>query len=270
MRMYAYAHSLTLTYTHSGGKFYYCSDPSVVDKASCSGSFTSDSGPALRVWRNPPQNFDNIGESMLTMFQIATLSSWSNIAYMAVDANNEPEMPPIYNNNPVYVFFFIGFIIICSFFTLNLFVGVVIDNFNRLKQEYDGSALLTEEQMKELKTEKLIRTLKINPDDTPPFSREWAMGGCLKTTGLRLMAYKIVKHGSFDAVVMGFILANTLTMAMVYDGMSDAYESVLDGFNLLFASIFLLEAILKITGLHFMPYWAKPWNKFGMCGEHSA
>jgi hypothetical protein len=26
-----------------------------------------------------------------------------------------------------------------------------------------------------------------------------------------------------------------------------------------------VEAVLKITGLHFMPYWAKPWNKFGTC-----
>ena len=33
-----------------------------------------------------------------------------------------------------------------SFFALNLFVGVVVDNFNRIRAEQDGSATMTSSQ----------------------------------------------------------------------------------------------------------------------------
>lgn len=42
-------------------------------------------------------------------------------------------MQPIRDNAPGWVFFFIAFMIVGSFFVMNLFVGVVIDNFNRMK-----------------------------------------------------------------------------------------------------------------------------------------
>ena len=38
--------------------------------------------------------------------------------------------------------YFVVFIILGAFFILNLFIGVIIDNFNRLKQQYeDGVGL---------------------------------------------------------------------------------------------------------------------------------
>ena len=42
--------------------------------------------------------------------------------------------------------YFYAFVTIGSFFATNLFVGVVIDKFSRLKCEFDGSVLLTKEQ----------------------------------------------------------------------------------------------------------------------------
>ena len=46
-------------------------------------------------------------------------------------------------------FYFVIFIVCGSFFTLNLFIGVIIDNFNALKKKYEGGVLemfLTESQ----------------------------------------------------------------------------------------------------------------------------
>jgi voltage-gated sodium channel type IV alpha len=45
--------------------------------------------------------------------------------------------------------YFVVFVLFGSFFVLNLFVGVIIDNFNRLKKEYESGAVglfLTESQ----------------------------------------------------------------------------------------------------------------------------
>lgn len=38
-------------------------------------------------------------------------------------------------------FFFVVFIIVGSFFTLNLFIGVIIDNFNRLKKQVSAKLI---------------------------------------------------------------------------------------------------------------------------------
>ena len=44
-------------------------------------------------------------------------------------------MQPEYENNVVAYCYFVAFIVVGSFFVLNLFVGVIIDNFNTLKQK---------------------------------------------------------------------------------------------------------------------------------------
>lgn len=45
------------------------------------------------------------------------------------------DLQPKYENNLVAYCFFVAFIVVGSFFVLNLFVGVIIDNFNTLKQK---------------------------------------------------------------------------------------------------------------------------------------
>ena len=45
------------------------------------------------------------------------------------------DMQPKFENTFVAYLFFLVFIFVGSFFTLNLLVGVIIDNFNRLKKE---------------------------------------------------------------------------------------------------------------------------------------
>ena len=43
--------------------------------------------------------------------------------------------------SPPPVWMFIGYV-----FAINLFVGVVVDNFSRMQKETDGTALMTQEQ----------------------------------------------------------------------------------------------------------------------------
>lgn len=44
----------------------------------------------------------------------------------------------MYNNATSYYLFFVLFIIVGSFFTLNLFIGVIIQNFNMQKKKVNG------------------------------------------------------------------------------------------------------------------------------------
>ena len=86
----------------------------------------------------------------------------------AVDCREIDENPD-YEASKYNYFYFVIFIVCGSFFTLNLFIGVIIDNFNALKKKYEGGVLemfLTESQknyytaMKKLgrkKPQKVIR-----------------------------------------------------------------------------------------------------------------
>lgn len=57
---------------------------------------------------------------------------------------------PIRETNIYMYLYFVFFIIFGSFFTLNLFIGVIIDNFNEQKKKAGGSLemFMTEDQKK--------------------------------------------------------------------------------------------------------------------------
>lgn len=67
----------------------------------------------------------------------------------AIDSRQEDEQPMDEVNIYSYLYF-VFFIIIGSFFTLNLFIGVIIDNFNEQKKKAGGTVemFMTEDQKK--------------------------------------------------------------------------------------------------------------------------
>lgn len=58
----------------------------------------------------------------------------------AVDARGVHKQPQREANLYAYIYFVI-FIVCGSFFTLNLFIGVIIDNFNMLKKKVSNKTI---------------------------------------------------------------------------------------------------------------------------------
>uniref|UniRef100_A0A8C2H4N0 Sodium channel protein n=1 Tax=Cyprinus carpio TaxID=7962 RepID=A0A8C2H4N0_CYPCA len=99
-------------------------------------------------WTKVKVNFDNVGAGYLALLQVATFKGWMEIMYAAVDSRSVEEQPIKENSLYMYLYFVI-FIIFGSFFTLNLFIGVIIDNFNQQKRKIRGQDIfMTEEQKK--------------------------------------------------------------------------------------------------------------------------
>ncbi|XP_029813807.1 sodium channel protein type 5 subunit alpha-like [Manacus vitellinus] len=99
-------------------------------------------------WTNSPVNFDDVGMGYLALLQVATFKGWMDIMYAAVDSRQINEQPKFEASLHMYIYFVV-FIIFGSFFMLNLFVGVVISNFNQQRKKISGKDLfLTEEQKK--------------------------------------------------------------------------------------------------------------------------
>lgn len=51
-------------------------------------------------------------------------------------------------------------------------------------------------------------------------------------------------------------------MAIIYDEATPTYVFVLDVINLVFTGVFLVECIIKMTGLGVKPYFNNKWNRF--------
>jgi len=61
---------------------------------------------------------------------------------------------------------------------------------------------------------------------------------------------------------MFVIIANIVVMCMTYDDEPESYTNILKTLNTAFIIIFLLECIIKIYGLGFLPYIYKGANRF--------
>lgn len=84
-----------------------------------------------------------------------TLTSFSNYAFgffvfFFFSLFLQIDKQPIRETNIYMYLYFVFFIIFGSFFTLNLFIGVIIDNFNEQKKKAGGSLemFMTEDQKK--------------------------------------------------------------------------------------------------------------------------
>ncbi len=66
-------------------------------------------------------------------------------------------MQPKINANPAYGLYFLVFIVICSYFCANLFIGAIADSFMQLsKEESSSSVLLTDSQRKFVELQKAM------------------------------------------------------------------------------------------------------------------
>jgi hypothetical protein len=108
----------------------------VVTKEDCEGILGAE-------WVNARSNFDNIFDAMMALFEMMTTEGWLTVMFNGVDSVGIDKQPSK-NNKTISIIFFVGYMIVGSQFILNLFVGIVIDNFNKIKDKELGNTFLTE------------------------------------------------------------------------------------------------------------------------------
>ena len=70
-----------------------------------------------------PVHWSNLGVSLLSLFRVVTLEDWTDIMYVAMDLHGFAWA------------YFLSFVVLGSFVTINLFIAVVINNLDEAKQE---------------------------------------------------------------------------------------------------------------------------------------
>ncbi|XP_053321997.1 sodium channel protein type 5 subunit alpha-like [Spea bombifrons] len=207
-------------------------------------------GDSVAYWTKEKVNFDNVGAGYLALLQVATFKGWMNIMYAAVDSRDKIELQPIYEINKYMYLYFVIFIIFGSFFTLNLFIGVIIDNFNQQKKKIRGQDIfMTEEQKKYYNAMKKLGSKK--PQKPIPRPHNKFQG----------FVFDVVTKQAFDIIIMVLICLNMVTMMVETDEQSQDIESLLYKINLAFVIIFSGECCLKILALRYY-FFTIGWNIF--------
>ncbi|XP_063733824.1 sodium channel, voltage-gated, type I like, alpha b isoform X2 [Eleginops maclovinus] len=235
------------------GKYYYCVNTtndevfpiSVVNNRSECLNLANDSAR----WKNVKINFDNVGAGYLALLQVATFKGWMVIMYAAVDSRNLEDQPEYEVNLYMYLYFVI-FIIFGSFFTLNLFIGVIIDNFNQQKKKFGGQDIfMTEEQKKYYNAMKKLGSKKPQKPIPRPTNE---FQGCV---------FDFITKQAFDIIIMILICLNMVTMMVETDDQTPETASMLYWINLVFITLFTGECVLKMISLRHY-YFTIGWNIF--------
>ena len=205
------------------------------------------------LWRASPQtgSFDDFGQAMLLLYVMSTGDQWELPMFTMMGAT-QPGHAAVRNDFSASALFPITWMFVGYIFAINLFVGVVVDNFSRMQKAEDGSATMTAEQQQWAETMKAMAKAVPTKALRPPDDR------------IRRVIYNVVNSQAFDGFITFVIIANVCVMACDYWGVEQ--DAVIFDFlttaSLVFSMVYYLECIMKLSALGIDGYFADAWCRF--------
>ncbi|KAJ8977287.1 hypothetical protein NQ317_015572 [Molorchus minor] len=219
-----------------GGRLARCNDPNITKREDCVGVFLrrvfvtkmkvqpgeNETYPAIlvpRVWANPRRfNFDNIGDAMLTLFEVLSFKGWLDVRDVLIKA-----LGPVHAIY-IHIYIFLGCMI-----GLTLFVGVVIANYSENK----GTALLTVDQRRWCDLKKRLKIAQ--PLHLPP-----------RPDGKKFRAfiYDITQNIKFKRCVALMVLINSALLSVTWNK-EESHTDILATVSMICTLLFLVEVVMK-------------------------
>ncbi|XP_047427541.1 voltage-dependent T-type calcium channel subunit alpha-1I isoform X2 [Mugil cephalus] len=227
------------------GKFFYCFGPDVKNITN-----KSDCLQANYKWVHHKYNFDNLGQALMSLFVLASKDGWVNIMYHGLDAVGVDQQP-VTNNNPWMLLYFISFLLIVSFFVLNMFVGVVVENFHKCRQHQEVEEAKRREEKRQRRMEKKRRKAHKLP--------YYASYG-----HVRLMIHTLCTNHYLDLIITFIICINVITMSLEHYNQPHSLDLALKYCNYFFTSTFVLEAVLKLIAFGVRRFFKDRWNQLDL------
>ncbi|XP_037379354.1 sodium channel protein type 7 subunit alpha [Talpa occidentalis] len=237
------------------GTFYSCIDTTsreilsvtqVMNKSECENLVAANKSIK---WENTIMNFDNVGNSFLSLLQVATFNGWMDIMYAAVDSVGISRQPRFEDNSYMYCYF-INFIIIGLFLPLSMLIGAIVSNFNKHKIKQGGSNFFITAQQK--KQYRALKRLMYEDSQKPvPRPRNKFQG----------LIYDLVTSQVFNIIVMILICCQAIPIMLQSDEQSSNMDIALYWFNLILVILYTGECVLKLIAFRCY-YFTIGWNVF--------
>ena len=191
-----------------------------------------DTGPTFK--------FPNILISLVTAYVLSNTEGWPDIM-------NSYRVYNEYNG-----LFFVAYLLVVSYFFLNLFTGIMFKYFN---DAWSKEQKIAEGDKKAEKYYDFLQQIENSKPDYIKFIKP--------EQGTIQYYFRTAADSSIlDNGIMIIIFLNMIVMAMNYEGCDEGYEQFLTTLNIIFTSIFIGECILKIAGYGISGYFYFGWNKF--------
>ncbi|XP_076193535.1 voltage-dependent T-type calcium channel subunit alpha-1I isoform X1 [Aptenodytes patagonicus] len=236
------------------GKFYHCLGVDIRNITN-----RSDCMAANYKWVHHKYNFDNLGQALMSLFVLASKDGWVNIMYNGLDAVAVDQQPVI-NNNPWMLLYFISFLLIVSFFVLNMFVGVVVENFHKCRQHQEAEEARRREEKRLRRLEKKRRS-KGQPKCLVEAQR---LPYYATYCPIRLLIHSVCTSHYLDIFITFIICLNVVTMSLEHYNQPVSLETALKYCNYLFTTVFVLEAVLKLVAFGLRRFFKDRWNQLDL------
>uniref|UniRef100_A0A671YLF7 Voltage-dependent T-type calcium channel subunit alpha-1H n=1 Tax=Sparus aurata TaxID=8175 RepID=A0A671YLF7_SPAAU len=224
------------------GKFYHCEGldtKNITNKSDCL--------QAGYRWIRRKYNFDNLIQALMSLFVLSCKDGWVNIMYDGLDAVGVDQQP-VRNHNPWMLLYFISFLLIVSFFVLNMFVGVVVENFHKCRQDQEEE----EARLREEKRLKMIEKKRRKAKQRPYYA---------DYSPLRLSIHTLCTSHYLDLFITFIICINVFTMSIEHYKQPQYLTEILKYCNYVFTFIFVIEVILKFAAFGIHRFFKDRWNQ---------
>nr|KAF6308796.1 calcium voltage-gated channel subunit alpha1 G [Pipistrellus kuhlii] len=252
------------------GKFFVCQGEdtrNITNKSDCA--------EASYRWVRHKYNFDNLGQALMSLFVLASKDGWVDIMYDGLDAVGVDQQP-IMNHNPWMLLYFISFLLIVAFFVLNMFVGVVVENFHKCRQHQEEEEARRREEKRLRRLEKKRRSkekqmadLMLDDVIASGSSSSAAPEAQCKPyysdySRFRLLVHNFCTSHYLDLFITGVIGLNVVTMAMEHYQQPQILDEALKICNYIFTIIFVLESVFKLVAFGFRRFFQDRWNQLDL------
>ena len=232
------------------GAFASCTDLTVRLEEDCVGTFLSyedidTAVVSIREWSNPDMNFDNIGNGFLTLFAVSTTEGWVDVLHSAQDSTQPGKGPILQTDRYEINVFFMIYMLIITFFMINIFVGYVVTTYIEEDNAHYAASGLDKNQRNCI--EYVLAAKPVHQyQNIYRFQDKMVF---------------LVEHRYFSNFITAAIIGNTVLLMMETDTMTPDYAAGLDYANYFFSGLFLVEALLKLMAYNPTVYLADGWNR---------
>uniref|UniRef100_A0A8C7KJS0 Voltage-dependent T-type calcium channel subunit alpha n=1 Tax=Oncorhynchus kisutch TaxID=8019 RepID=A0A8C7KJS0_ONCKI len=240
------------------GKFFACQGDDVRNITN-----KSDCIMANYKWVRQQYNFDNLAQALMSLFVLASKDGWVDIMYDGLDAVGVNQQPQL-NYNPWMLLYFISFLLIVSFFVLNMFVGVVVENFHKCRRSQEAEEAKRREEKRLKRMEKKRRSkekeLAGSSQDVEAQSKPYYSD----YSPTRLLIHKMCTSQYLDLFITIVIALNVITMAMEHYQQPKELDEALKICNYIFTIVFVLESVFKLVAFGFRRFFKDRWNQLDL------
>ncbi|XP_054026486.1 voltage-dependent T-type calcium channel subunit alpha-1G isoform X10 [Dryobates pubescens] len=244
------------------GKFFICQGEdtrNITNKSDCA--------EASYKWVRHKYNFDNLGQALMSLFVLASKDGWVDIMYDGLDAVGVDQQP-VMNYNPWMLLYFISFLLIVAFFVLNMFVGVVVENFHKCRQHQEEEEAKRREEKRLRRLEKKRRNLMLDDELMESSASAVQEAQCKPYysdySRFRLLIHQMCTSHYLDLFITGVIGLNVITMAMEHYQQPKVLDEALKICNYIFTVIFVLESVFKLIAFGFRRFFQDRWNQLDL------